>query len=35
MLKIKALQDSMIMHKDKMEREDKKIAVSKIKKKTV
>lgn len=34
MLKIKALQDSMIMHKDKMEREDKKIAVSKIKKKT-
>jgi len=33
MLKIKALQDAMIMHKDKMEREDKKIAVSRIKKK--
>lgn len=33
-IKIKALQDAMTMHNDKMEREDKKIAVSRIKKKS-
>lgn len=34
MLKIRSLDDAMKMHKDKMQREDKKIAVSRIKKKT-
>jgi len=32
MIKMKAMQDAMTMHKDKMEKEDKKIAVSKQKK---
>ncbi len=34
MLKIRDLDDKMKMHKDKMEREDKKIAVSRVKKKS-